>query len=170
MPEMEPLAMLYSGHQFGGLMRHQLGDGRAILSGEVRNEGRESGISASEEGGADAVLARVRWPCGSRVRPSGSISAASDAWAGDSATTGRFVVVGERPPGLPRAGRNRRDARADGAIPCALRHAEIFYYRKQHEQLKILADYVIANHFPHMADGRTSTRDSSPRSSSARRG
>jgi len=30
---------------------------------------------------------------------------------------------------------------------------EIFYYRKQHEQLKILADYVIANHFPHLVDG-----------------
>jgi uncharacterized protein YdiU (UPF0061 family) len=27
---------------------------------------------------------------------------------------------------------------------------EIFYYRKQHEQLRILADYVIANHFPHL--------------------
>ena len=30
---------------------------------------------------------------------------------------------------------------------------EIFYNRKQHEQLTILADYVIANHFPHLADG-----------------
>jgi uncharacterized protein YdiU (UPF0061 family) len=29
---------------------------------------------------------------------------------------------------------------------------EILYYRKQHEQLKILADYVIVNHFPHLAD------------------
>ena len=28
---------------------------------------------------------------------------------------------------------------------------EIFYYRKQHEQLKILADYVIAHHYPHLA-------------------
>src|SRR6478736_4706062 len=29
---------------------------------------------------------------------------------------------------------------------------EVFYYRKQHEQLKILADYVIANHFSHLVD------------------
>ncbi|MDE3051936.1 MAG: YdiU family protein, partial [Nitrospirota bacterium] len=35
-PGMEPLAMLYSGHQFGVYVP-QLGDGRAILLGEVRN-------------------------------------------------------------------------------------------------------------------------------------
>ena len=29
---------------------------------------------------------------------------------------------------------------------------EILYYRKQHEQLKILADYVIAQHDPHLVD------------------
>ena len=42
-PGMEPLAMLYSGHQFGVYVP-QLGDGRAILLGEVRNERGESGI------------------------------------------------------------------------------------------------------------------------------
>ena len=35
-PGMEPLAMLYSGHQFGVYVP-QLGDGRAILLGEVKN-------------------------------------------------------------------------------------------------------------------------------------
>jgi uncharacterized protein YdiU (UPF0061 family) len=29
---------------------------------------------------------------------------------------------------------------------------EVFYYRKQHEQLKVLADYVIAQHYPHLVD------------------
>ena len=29
---------------------------------------------------------------------------------------------------------------------------EILYYRKQHDQLKILADYVIAQHYPHLID------------------
>ena len=37
MPGMEPLAMLYFGHQFGVYVP-KLGDGRAILLGEVRNE------------------------------------------------------------------------------------------------------------------------------------
>lgn len=36
-PGMEPLAMLYSGHQFGVYVP-QLGDGRAILLGEVKND------------------------------------------------------------------------------------------------------------------------------------
>src|SRR5438105_4855377 len=36
LPGSEPLAMLYSGHQFGQYVS-QLGDGRAILLGEVRN-------------------------------------------------------------------------------------------------------------------------------------
>jgi uncharacterized protein YdiU (UPF0061 family) len=29
---------------------------------------------------------------------------------------------------------------------------EILYYRKQHEQLKVLADYVIAHHYPHLVE------------------
>ena len=36
LPGGEPLAMLYAGHQFGHFVP-QLGDGRAILLGEIRN-------------------------------------------------------------------------------------------------------------------------------------
>ena len=36
-PGMDPVAMLYSGHQFGVYVP-QLGDGRAILLGEVKND------------------------------------------------------------------------------------------------------------------------------------
>src|SRR6478672_12855705 len=63
-PGMEPLAMLYSGHQFGVYVP-QLGDGRAILLGEVRNEQGEkwdlhlkgAGLTPfSREGDGRAVL------------------------------------------------------------------------------------------------------------------
>src|SRR4026207_329520 len=63
-PGMEPLAMLYSGHQFGVYVP-QLGDGRAILLGEARNEQREkwdlhlkgAGLTPfSREGDGRAVL------------------------------------------------------------------------------------------------------------------
>src|SRR5919205_779110 len=37
LPGAEPLAMLYAGHQFGVYVP-QLGDGRALLLGEVRNQ------------------------------------------------------------------------------------------------------------------------------------
>ena len=63
-PGMEPLAMLYSGHQFGVYVP-QLGDGRAILLGEIRNERGEkwdlhlkgAGLTPfSREGDGRAVL------------------------------------------------------------------------------------------------------------------
>ncbi|MFI5223613.1 MAG: protein adenylyltransferase SelO family protein, partial [Nitrospirales bacterium] len=63
-PGMEPLAMLYSGHQFGVYVP-QLGDGRAILLGEVRNKRGEkwdlhlkgAGLTPfSREGDGRAVL------------------------------------------------------------------------------------------------------------------
>ncbi|MEE8124879.1 MAG: protein adenylyltransferase SelO family protein, partial [Nitrospirales bacterium] len=37
LPNSDPIAMLYSGHQFGHYVP-QLGDGRAILLGEVKNQ------------------------------------------------------------------------------------------------------------------------------------
>ena len=64
MPGSEPLAMLYAGHQFGRFVP-QLGDGRAILLGEVRNSRGEkwdlqlkgSGLTPfSRDGDGRAVL------------------------------------------------------------------------------------------------------------------
>ena len=40
MPGSDPLAALYAGHRFGGWVP-QLGDGRAILLGEVTNQSQE---------------------------------------------------------------------------------------------------------------------------------
>src|SRR5205085_9358303 len=63
-PGMGPLAMVYAGHQFGVYVP-QLGDGRAILLGEVRNEQGEkwylhlkgAGLTPfSREGDGRAVL------------------------------------------------------------------------------------------------------------------
>lgn len=48
-PGMEPLDMLYSGHQFGVYVP-QLGDGRAILLGEVRNTRGEKWALSRESG------------------------------------------------------------------------------------------------------------------------
>ena len=119
-PGMEPLAMLYSGHQFGVYVP-QLGDGRAILLGEVRNERGEkwdlhlkgAGLTPfSREGDGRAVLRSTirEYLCSEAMHGLGI------------PTTQGALSRRERPPGLPRAGRNRRDARTDGAVPCALRH------------------------------------------------
>lgn len=61
-PGMEPLAMLYSGHQFGVYVP-QLGDGRAILLGEVKND-RGERWDLHLKGGHDAILTGRGRPCG----------------------------------------------------------------------------------------------------------
>ena len=150
-PGMEPLAMLYSGHQFGVYVP-QLGDGRAILLGEARNEQREkwdlhlkgAGLTPfSREGDGRAVLR-------STIRE----YLCSEAMHGLGIPTTRALCV---------VGSNHKVYREQvetGAMlvrmaPSHVRFGsfEIFYYRKQHEQLKVLADYVIATHFPHLAEG-----------------
>ena len=149
-PGMEPLAMLYSGHQFGVYVP-QLGDGRAILLGEVRNEQNEkwdlhlkgAGLTPfSRDGDGRAVLRSTirEYLCSEAMHGLGI------------PTTRALCVVGSEH-------KVYREQVETGAMllrmaPSHVRFGtfEIFYYRKQHEQLKILADYVILNHFPHLAD------------------
>jgi serine/tyrosine/threonine adenylyltransferase len=151
-PGMEPLAMLYSGHQFGVYVP-QLGDGRAILLGEVRNERGEkwdlhlkgAGLTPfSREGDGRAVLRSTirEYLCSEAMQGLGI------------PTTRALCLVGSDH-------KVYREQVETGAMlvrmaPSHVRFGtfEIFYYRKQHEQLTILADYVITNHFPHLTDGR----------------
>lgn len=150
-PGMEPLAMLYSGHQFGVYVP-QLGDGRAILLGEVRNERGEkwdlhlkgAGLTPfSREGDGRAVLRSTirEYLCSEAMHGLGI------------PTTRALCVVGSEHKVF-------REQVETGAMlvrmaPSHVRFGtfEVFYYRKQHEQLTILADYVIAHHFPHLIDG-----------------
>ena len=149
-PGMEPLAALYSGHQFGVYVP-QLGDGRAILLGEVRNERGDkwdlqlkgAGLTPfSRDGDGRAVL-----------RSSIREYLCSEAMHGlGIPTTRALCLVGSDHQVY-------REQVETGAIvvrmaPSHVRFGsfEVFYYRKQHEHLKTLADYVIAQFFPHLAD------------------
>jgi serine/tyrosine/threonine adenylyltransferase len=149
-PGMEPLAMLYSGHQFGVYVP-QLGDGRAILLGEARNERGErwdlqlkgAGLTPfSRDGDGRAVLRSTirEYLCSEAMHGLGI------------PTTRALCVVGSDH-------KVYREQVETGAIvlrmaPSHVRFGsfEILYYRKQHEQLKVLADYVIARHYPHLVD------------------
>lgn len=149
-PGMEPLAMLYSGHQFGVYVP-QLGDGRAILLGEVRNERGEkwdlqlkgAGLTPfSREGDGRAVLRSTirEYLCSEAMQGLGI------------PTTRALCIVGSDHQVY-------REQVETGAIvvrmaPSHVRFGsfEIFYYRKQHDQLKVLADYVIAQHYPHLVE------------------
>jgi serine/tyrosine/threonine adenylyltransferase len=150
LPGAEPLSMLYAGHQFGHFVR-QLGDGRAILLGEIRNRAGElwdvqlkgAGITPySRQGDGRAVL-----------RSSIREYLCSEAMHGLGIPTSRALcIVGSDEEVY-------REAIETAAVltrlaPSHVRFGsfEVFYYRDQHEQIATLADYVIARHFPHLAD------------------
>ncbi len=148
LPGSEPLAMLYSGHQFGVYVS-RLGDGRAILLGEVRNHAGEkwdlhlkgAGLTPfSRDGDGRAVLR-------STIRE----YLCSEAMHGLGVPTTRALcVVGSEE-------KVYRETVETGAMlvrlaPTHVRFGnfEVFYYRGQLEHLTTLADYVIQQHFPHL--------------------
>lgn len=149
-PGMEPLAMLYSGHQFGVYVP-QLGDGRAILLGEVRNERGEKWdlhlkgagqTPFSRDGDGRKVLrAAIReYLCSEAMHGLGI------------PTTRALCIVGSDH-------KVYREQVETGAMllrlaPSHVRFGtfEVFYYRRQHDHLKVLADYVIDQHFVHLRE------------------
>ena len=148
-PGMEPLAMLYSGHQFGVYVP-QLGDGRAILLGEVKNARGErwdlhlkgAGMTPfSRDGDGRSVLRSAirEYLCCEAMHGLGI------------PTTRALCLVGSDD-------KVYREQVETGATivrmaPSHVRFGtfEIFYYRKQHEHLQRLADYTIEMHFPDLA-------------------
>jgi hypothetical protein len=150
LPGSEPLAMLYAGHQFGHYV-HQLGDGRAILLGEIKNKAGEcwdvqlkgaGPTPYSRNGDGRAVL-----------RSSIREYLCSEAMHGLGIPTSRALcVVGSDEEVY-------RESIESAAVitrlaPSCVRFGsfEVFYYRKQPEQIAQLADYVIAKHFAHLQD------------------
>src|SRR5574342_494358 len=149
-PGMEPLAMLYSGHQFGVYVP-QLGDGRAILLGEVKNERGERWdlqlkgarmTPFSRDGDGRAVLRSTirEYLCCAAMQGLGI------------PTTQALCLVGSED-------KVYREQIETGAMvvrmaPSHVRFGtfEILYYRKQHEHLKTLADYVIELRYPHLRE------------------
>ena len=148
LPGSEPVAMAYSGHQFGHYVP-QLGDGRAILLGEVRNRKGErwdlhlkgAGLTRfSRDGDGRAVLRSTirEYLCGEAMHGLGI------------PTTRSLCIIGGDEPVY-------RESCEPGAmlVRMAQSHVrfgsfEIFFYRRQYENLRILADYVITHHFPHV--------------------
>ena len=147
-PGMDPLAMLYSGHQFGVYVP-QLGDGRAILLGEATNSHGErwdlhlkgAGLTPfSRDGDGRAVLrSTVReYLCSEAMHALGI------------PTTRALCIVGSDD-------KIYREQVEPGAMllrmaPSHVRFGtfEVFYYRKQYDLLKVLADFVVDNHFMHL--------------------
>lgn len=145
----EPLAMAYAGHQFGGFSP-QLGDGRAILLGEVidRNGQRRdiqlkgSGPTPfSRRGDGRAALGPVlrEYIIGEAMHALGIPTTRALA----AVSTGEDVM---REKALPGAVLTRV-----AASHIRVGTFQFFAVRRDAEGLKALVDYVIERHYPDLA-------------------
>jgi serine/tyrosine/threonine adenylyltransferase len=149
LPGMDALAALYAGHQFGHYVS-QLGDGRAILLGEIKNaagEGWEVQIKGagrtpySRGGDGRAVLrSSIReFLCSEAMHALGI------------PTTRALCIVGSDHPVYREE--EETAALVTRLAPSFVRFGsfEVFYYRNQVEPIKHLADYVIERYYPDLA-------------------
>ncbi|WP_420391879.1 protein adenylyltransferase SelO [Acuticoccus sp.] len=146
----DPIAMAYAGHQFGNWVP-QLGDGRAVLLGEVidRNGQRRD---VQLKGSGRTPFSRM----GDGKAPLGPVLRefiVSEAMAALGVPTTRSlaaVATGERV--------YREDALSGAVLTrVAASHVRVgtfqyFYARDDVEALKALADHVTARHYPEVAD------------------
>ena len=142
----EPIAAVYAGHQFGG-WNPQLGDGRAILLGEViANDGLRHDIQLKGSGrtmysrGGDG-----RAPLGPVLRE----YIVSEAMAVLGVPTTRSLAAATSGEMVMREGR------LPGAVLTRVAQSHIrigtfqfFASRQDHGALKILLDHVIQRHYP----------------------
>jgi len=150
LPGSDPLSMLYAGHQFGNFVP-QLGDGRAILLGEVRNSDGElwdvqlkgAGITPySRQGDGRAVL-----------RSSIREYLCSEAMHGLGIPTSRALCITGSDEEVYRE-RIETAAVLTRLSPSHVRFGsfEVFFHRGQHQHIAELSDYVIARHYPDLVD------------------
>lgn len=148
-PGARPLASVYAGHQFGGYTP-QLGDGRALLIGEVQNrQGQRWELQLKGAGqtpysrfadGRAVLRSSIReYLCSEAMHSLGIPSTRAMALS-----TGSTPVYRER---IEPAAMVLRMA------PSHIRfgHFEYFFHSGRHDCLQQLADYVIEQHFPHCA-------------------
>ena len=152
-PSFAPLAMVYSGHQFGSY-NPQLGDGRGLLLGEViTDEGRKwdlhlkgSGSTPySRFGDGRAVLRSCirEFLCSEAMHHLGIPT--TRTLSVTTSDTPVYRETEEKGATLLRVARTH----------IRFGHFEYFYYTQQRDYLKILADYTLAQYFPelsHQAD------------------
>ena len=149
LPGMDPVAALYAGHQFGHYVP-QLGDGRAMLLGEIKTTDgagwevqiKGAGRTPYSRGGDGRAVLRSsirEYLCSEAMHALGI------------PTTRALAIVGSDEPVY-------REDEETGAIvtrlaPSFVRFGsfEVFYYRNQIEPIKQLADYVIARYYPELA-------------------
>ncbi len=147
-PGADPLAAIYAGHQFGTYVP-QLGDGRALLLGEaVGPDNRRWDLQLKGAGRTPySRMGDGRAVLRSTIRE----YLCSEAMHGlGIPTTRALAITGSDVPVV-------RETTETAAVltrmaPCHVRFGsfEVFFHRKQHEQVRVLADYVLREHFPEL--------------------
>ncbi|HEX4870228.1 MAG TPA: YdiU family protein [Moraxellaceae bacterium] len=149
LPGSDPLAMKYTGHQFG-VYNPDLGDGRGLLLGEVVNERGETWdlhlkgagqTPYSRFGDGRAVLRScIREYLGSEAMHHLGIP-----------STRALCIIGSDEP-------VQREKREAGAMLLRVAdthirfgHLEWLYHSGQHALLAVLVDFIIAHHYPDCA-------------------
>jgi uncharacterized protein YdiU (UPF0061 family) len=148
-PGGEPLAMVYSGHQFG-VWAGQLGDGRALLIAQLRNRKGEL-WDVQLKGAGRTPYSRFgdgRAVMRSTIRE----YLASEAMAALGVPTSRALCI------IATGEKVQRERPEPGAVLTRLAqshirfgHFEHFHHRGQAEQVRLLADHVIENYVPAFA-------------------
>ncbi|NIP30135.1 MAG: YdiU family protein [Candidatus Dadabacteria bacterium] len=142
----QPIALYYTGHQFG-VYNKDIGDGRAILLGEIRNSSNEkwdihlkgagrTRYSRNFDGRAVLRSTIREYLCSEAVYSLGI------------PTTRALCIIGSDEEVY-------REKTEFGAMMIRMAQSHVrfgsfegFHYNGQHENIKILADYVIDNHYP----------------------
>ena len=149
LPGMDSVAALYAGHQFGHYVP-QLGDGRALLLGEVKTTDG-AGWEIQIKGGGRTPYSRGgdgRAVLRSSIR---EYLCSEAMHALGIPTTRALAIIGSDKPVY------REDEETAAIVtrlaPSFVRFGsfEVFYYRNQVEPIKQLADYVIARYYPELA-------------------
>ena len=149
LPGAEPLAMVYAGHQFGHFVP-QLGDGRAILLGEVVNS-RAQRWDLHLKGAGETPYSR-NGDGRAVLRSSIREYLGSEAMHGLGIPTTRALCIVSSDVEVYRE-QVERGTTLLRLAPSHVRFGsfEVFFYRGQPEPIRILADYVIEQHFPDLA-------------------
>jgi uncharacterized protein YdiU (UPF0061 family) len=143
----QPLAAVYSGHQFG-VWAGQLGDGRAILLGDIQHHGQRWEMQL--KGAGQTPYSRMgdgRAVLRSSIRE----FLCSEAMAALGIPTSRALSV------IGSSQHVMREQPESTAVVTRMAHSfvrfgsfEHWYYRKQPEHLKTLANYVLQQFYPHL--------------------
>ena len=145
-----PIALAYAGHQYGNFV-NQLGDGRAVLLGEVSTPNQER-FDMQLKGSGQTRFSRQgdgRSPLGPVIREY-VVSEAMNALGIPSTRSLAAVTTGEKV---------FREVILPGGILTRIAKSHIrvgtfeyFATQKNTENLKTLADYTIKRHFPSLKD------------------